>query len=235
MNNVESKQRAIIECRGLRKIFNESSTIQVEVLKHIDLTIYAGERVAIIGASGEGKSTLLHLLGGLDQTTAGTVLIDGQNIHQLSEKERCLIRNYKLGFVYQFHHLLPEFTVLENVCMPLLIRNEPINSIQQRAKEILAKVKLSHRLQHKVGELSGGERQRTALARALVTKPLCVLADEPTGNLDHQTAEQVFKTMLELNRDLNTSLLIVTHDMTLARQMDRILKLENGKLVTFES
>lgn len=233
MNN-QVQRRGIIECRGLKKVFNDSSAIQVDVLKHIDLTVYEGECVAIIGASGEGKSTLLHLLGGLDRASAGQVFIDGQDIHQISEKERCLVRNYKLGFVYQFHHLLPEFTVLENVCMPLLIRDEAIDVAKKRAEEILSKVKLSHRLQHKVGELSGGERQRTALARALVTNPLCVLADEPTGNLDHQTAEQVFKIMLDLNRDLKTSLLIVTHDLSLARQMDRVLKLENGKLVAFE-
>ncbi len=219
----------VISCRNLKKIFMQGKT-EVPVLLGIDLDIMPGESVAIIGASGSGKSTLLHLLGGLDSPTSGEIRIMGRNIEKVNESERGDIRNRSLGFVYQFHHLLPEFTAIENVSMPLYIRRMGKNEAMERAAEMLGKVGLAKRLEHKPGELSGGERSRAALARALVTNPAAVLADEPTGNLDRHTAESMFELMLELNRSMNTSLVIVTHDESLARRTRRVLKLVDGKL-----
>lgn len=223
MNNI------ILEANGVGKTYQDGE-IKVEVLKEVNLTLNAGELVAIIGASGIGKSTLLHLLGGLDNYTAGTVRIQGEEWNEQSEVERCKLRNEKVGFVYQLHHLLPEFTVLENVCMPLLIGGEKLVTAQEKAAEILEKVGLAHRLRHRIGELSGGERQRTAIARALVKKPVCVLADEPTGNLDQHTAEKVYELFVELNRAYQTSLIMVTHDMRLAERLDKVYQIVNKKL-----
>lgn len=227
MNSVTTTP--IIECRKIAKQFNQGS-LAVDVFEQIDFTVQPGEQVAIVGASGAGKSTLLHILGGLDKPSKGEVLVDGKNIHKLSERSRSKLRNQKLGFVYQFHHLLPEFTALENTCIPLLIRKVAPNVAKEKAKVILEKVGLGNRLKHKLAELSGGERQRTAIARALVAEPQCVLADEPTGNLDFRTADKVYETMLELNRSLKTSFIIVTHDMHLAKYMDKTYRIENGKL-----
>ncbi|MFK5732032.1 lipoprotein-releasing ABC transporter ATP-binding protein LolD [Pseudomonas urmiensis] len=222
--------KAVLSCRNLGKSYDEGPE-SVQVLANLQLELHPGERVAIVGSSGSGKSTLLNLLGGLDTPSQGSVWLAGEELSALGERARGLLRNRALGFVYQFHHLLAEFTALENVCMPLLIGRTPIPEARERAEALLKRVGLSHRLSHKPAELSGGERQRVAIARALVNRPGLVMLDEPTGNLDHHTAQGIQELMQELSSSSQTAFLVVTHDLNLARQMDRVLKLEDGHLV----
>ncbi len=221
--------KIVLHAENLGKTYSEGD-LETPVFANLQLSVKAGETVAIVGASGAGKSTLLHLLGGLDSATSGEVTVAGQTISRLSEAARGDLRNKELGFVYQFHHLLPEFTALENVMMPLLIRGIKVSQAKKEAQVLLERVGLSHRLRHKPGELSGGERQRAAVARALVTKPSCVLGDEPTGNLDEKTAAAVFDLLLELNREQGTALVLVTHDRRLAKKLGRTLELTQGQL-----
>ena len=221
---------SILNCRQLTKRYDQGG-LEVEVLKGVDLNIERGERVAIMGASGSGKSTLLHLLGGLEKASGGEVILDGININNVSAAKLAKLRNKSLGFIYQSHHLLGEFTVLENVAMPLLIAGVSVKQARIRAAELLQRVGLGHRVEHKPGELSGGERQRAAVARALINKPCLILADEPTGNLDSKTADQVYQLMLELNQELNVSFLVVTHDHELAARMGKVLHMEDGLIV----
>jgi lipoprotein-releasing system ATP-binding protein len=219
----------VLRASGIAKTYEEGD-LKTEVLTDVNFDLKRGETLAIVGASGSGKSTLLHIIGGLDTLTRGEVEVEGRLLSKLSDAERGRVRNRSLGFIYQFHHLLPEFTALENVCMPLLIRGVAIGEAQRQARVLLERVGLGKREEHKPAELSGGERQRCAVARALVTRPACVLGDEPTGNLDEGNAAQVYELMLELNREVGTSFILVTHDHSLAAKMDRTLELHNGVL-----
>ena len=226
---LDQQHEATLVCQHLSKTFIDGE-LSVPVLQDVNLTVSRAECLAIIGPSGSGKSTLLHLLGGLDKPTRGQVLLNQQDLSTVSEKQLCQIRNRHLGFIYQFHHLLPEFSAAENVAMPLLVRGDKSAQALAEAHEMLARVGLAQRVNHTMGQLSGGERQRTAIARALVTKPSVVLADEPTGNLDHETAANIYDTLLTLNKELSTSIVIVTHDLRLAKQLGRIVSLEQGRL-----
>ena len=226
---IQAPKNLVMECRDLAMIYDQGPE-HVQVLKDVQLAIGKGERIAIVGTSGSGKTTLLNLLGGLDNPTAGSVLVMGKDLAPLNESQRARWRNQQLGFVYQFHHLLAEFSALENVAMPLLIGKSSAKEAKQRAEKVLEQVGLAHRVNHKPAELSGGERQRVAIARALVTEPACVLMDEPTGNLDPTTAETILQLLLELNQQLNISFVVVTHDHSIARRMDRVLVLEGGSL-----
>ena len=219
----------VLRAESVSKVYQQG-TLNVRVLDGVNLDVGKGEQIAIVGSSGTGKSTLLHLLAGLDKPTGGSITLDGKNLSRLSEAERGKLRNNSLGFVYQFHHLLPEFTALENVMIPLMVRRMPMQAIRSEAARLLERVNLSDRLNHKPGELSGGERQRVAIARALIVKPLCLLADEPTGNIDRQNAQNVQDLLVELDRDLDVSLIVATHDLQLAGSMKRILRLEDGVL-----
>ena len=230
MSDSVMQDRAVLSCRNLGKSYDEGPQ-SVVVLQDLQLELHPGERVAIVGSSGSGKSTLLNMLGGLDTPSTGSVWLAGEELSALNEKQRGLLRNRALGFVYQFHHLLAEFSALENVCMPLLIGRVAIPEARQRATALLERVGLGHRLSHKPAELSGGERQRVAIARALANRPGLVLLDEPTGNLDQHTAQGIQDLMRELSSSSQTAFLVVTHDMALARQMDRVLRLEDGRLV----
>ncbi|AIN57629.1 lipoprotein-releasing ABC transporter ATP-binding protein LolD [Pseudomonas soli] len=230
MSESRMSDKAVLSCRNLGKSYEEGPE-SVQVLSGLNLEMHPGERVAIVGSSGSGKSTLLNLLGGLDTPTQGSVWLAGEELSALGERARGLLRNRALGFVYQFHHLLAEFTALENACMPLLIGKTPISEARERAEALLKRVGLGHRLNHKPAELSGGERQRVAIARALVNRPGLVMLDEPTGNLDHHTAQGIQELMRELSTHSQTAFLVVTHDLNLARQMDRVLSLEDGHLV----
>lgn len=219
----------VIACRQLAKRYKDGQ-LETPVLSNVNLTVNAGDRIAIVGSSGSGKSTLLHLLGGLDAPTSGDIEVLGQSLADLSVRKLSKLRNQSLGFVYQFHHLLPEFSAVENVAMPLVIGGQKPAEAKAEAEQLLEKVGLGHRLGHKPSELSGGERQRAALARALITRPACLLADEPTGNLDHRTAEGIFDLIMELNQQMNTALVIVTHDRQLAARMDTAYTLMDGEL-----
>ncbi|MCW8928850.1 MAG: lipoprotein-releasing ABC transporter ATP-binding protein LolD [Gammaproteobacteria bacterium] len=219
----------IIDCQNLSQYFDDG-TSRVDIFQNVNLQVKTGERLAIVGASGSGKSTLLYMMGGLDKIKSGKLLVNGCDVSQLNAKKLGILRNKTLGFVYQFHHLLQEFTALENVAMPLLIRGDSSAQAKEKASHLLEQVGLSHRLKHKPGELSGGERQRAAIARALVTNPKCLLADEPTGNLDNTTAKQVYELLIKLNEEMNISLVLVTHDEKLASRMDNVLMLSDGNL-----
>lgn len=229
MSNIMTND-IVLRASHIAKVYEEGD-LKTDVLADVSFTLRRGETLAIVGASGSGKSTLLHILGGLDTLTRGEVEVEGKNLSSLSDADRGRVRNRSMGFIYQFHHLLPEFTALENVCMPLLIRGVPINDAQRQASVLLGRVGLDKRVDHKPAELSGGERQRCAVARALVTRPAVVLGDEPTGNLDEGNAAQVYDLMLELNREIGTSFILVTHDSRLAQRMDRTLELHNGVLL----
>lgn len=222
--------KPVLACYHLARSYIDGAT-RIDVLKDMNLEVQEAEMVAIVGTSGSGKSTFLHLLGGLDKPTSGKVMLSGKDMHKISESEKCFLRNRDLGFVYQFHHLLPEFSAIENVGMPLLIRGDDVKSIKEKAAHLLEKVGLQNRMEHRLGELSGGERQRVAIARALAADPVCVLADEPTGNLDPQNAERVLELFFDLQKTFKTSVVMVTHDPAIARRAQRILRIEDGALV----
>lgn len=222
--------KTILSCKDLAKSYSDGKSV-IQVLKQVNLDVSAAEMVAVVGSSGSGKSTLLHLLAGLDKPTSGAVKLNDANLHEMAEEEKCQIRNKYLGFIYQFHHLLPEFSALENVGMPLLIRGEEPQHIMERASELLEQVGLKDRMQHRLGELSGGERQRVAIARALAPDPACILADEPTGNLDPQNAERVLDLFFDLQKRRQTSVVMVTHDPVIAKRADRVFRIANGELV----